>query len=138
MNSDTRCRAEPASWSPSHALGQEAGDKASRAAVLRRLETQADCFSGMFMRAVSQSIGVQQQDEDGILNIYVAIGDDKLSGKPDIVGNHGLAQSRKYWGTTGLGNSSVGACNTFVVPPKSRAIDDIAAIARPSAADQTP
>jgi predicted metalloprotease len=71
----------------------------------------------MFISAVSQSIGVQPQDADGILGIYVAIGDDKLSGKPDIVGNHGLAQTRKYWGTTGLRNSAVHACNTFVVPP---------------------
>ena len=46
----------------SHALGQEAGDKATELQFSRRLETQADCFSGMFMRAVSQSIGVQQQD----------------------------------------------------------------------------
>ena len=101
----------------SHALGQEAGDKGTELQFSRRLETQADCFSGMFIHAVSQSIGVQPQDEDGILNIYVAIGDDKLSGKPDIVGNHGLAQSRKYWGTAGLHNSAVDACNTFVVTP---------------------
>ena len=100
----------------SHALGQEAGDKGTELQFSRRLETQADCFSGMFISAVSQSIGVQQQDVDGILNICVAIGDDKLSGKPDIVGNHGLAQTRKYWGTTGLRNSAVDACNTFVVP----------------------
>ncbi len=33
------------------------------------------------MRAVSQSIGVQQQDEDGLVEIYAAIGDDTLSGQ---------------------------------------------------------
>ena len=71
----------------------------------------------MFLRAVSQSIGVQQQDEDGILQIYAAIGDDTLSGKPDIVGNHGLAR-RKYWGTIGFGTSAVGECNTFTVPSR--------------------
>ena len=81
-----------------HALGQNSGDEGTSLQYARRLETQADCFSGMFLRAVSQSIGVQQQDEDGILQIYAAIGDDTLSGKPDIVGNHGLARSRKYWG----------------------------------------
>jgi predicted metalloprotease len=52
------------------------------------------------------------------LQIYAAIGDDTLSGKPDIVGNHGLARSRKYWGTTGLGTSAVGECNTFTVPSR--------------------
>jgi uncharacterized protein len=101
-----------------HALGQESGTKSTELQFTRRLETQADCFSGMFLRAVSQSIGVQQQDLDGIEAIYVAIGDDTLSGNPDIVGNHGLAQSRRYWGRMGLANSDVGMCNTFVVPSR--------------------
>jgi uncharacterized protein len=100
------------------ALGQDSGDKGTELQYTRRLETQADCFSGMFMRSVSQSIGVDQQDLDGILQIYVAIGDDELSGNPDIVGNHGLGQSREYWGNTGLSTSDVGKCNTFVVPSK--------------------
>jgi predicted metalloprotease len=85
---------------------------------MRRLETQADCFSGMFIRAVSQSIGEQPQDDAGIEEIYVAIGDDTLTNKPDIVGNHGLGRSRKYWGTTGLSTNAVGACNTFTAPSK--------------------
>ena len=99
-----------------HALGQESGEKGTELQYMRRLETQADCFSGMFIRAVSQSMGVQQQDLDGILAIYDAIGDDTLSGDPDIVGNHGLARSRVRWGTTGMANSEVGECNTFIVP----------------------
>ena len=101
-----------------HALGQNSGDEGTELRYSRRLETQADCFSGMFVRAVSQSIGVQQQDADGIVEIYVAIGDDKLTGKPDVVGNHGLARSRKYWGTVGLTTSAVAPCNTFIVPSK--------------------
>ena len=101
-----------------HALGQNSGDEGTDLQYMRRLETQADCFSGMFVRAVSQSIGVQQQDEDGILEIYAAIGDDTLSGKSDVVGNHGLARSRRYWGTVGLTTSAVAPCNTFVAPSK--------------------
>jgi predicted metalloprotease len=101
-----------------HALGQNSGDEGISLQYARRLETQADCFSGMFLRAVSQSIGVQQQDEDGILQIYAAIGDDSLAGKPNVVGNHGLARSRKYWGKTGLATSAVGDCNTFIVPSR--------------------
>ncbi len=99
-----------------HALGQQSGDEATDLLFSRRLETQADCLSGMFVRAVSLSLGVQPQDEDGILAIYIAIGDDTLSGEPQIVGNHGLARSRKYWGTLGLTTSDIGRCNTFVVP----------------------
>ena len=49
-----------------HALAQRSGDKATEFAYIRRLETQADCFSGMFIRSVSVSLGVQQDDLEGI------------------------------------------------------------------------
>ena len=101
-----------------HALGQNSGDEGTSLQYARRLETQADCFSGMFIRAVSQSMGVQQQDLDGILQILVAIGDDTLSNDPNIVGNHGLGRSREYWGNKGLGTSAIGDCNTFIVPSR--------------------
>jgi predicted metalloprotease len=100
-----------------HALAQRSGDEATNFGYIRRLETQADCFSGMFLRAVSVSLGVQQEDLDGILATYQAIGDDTLSGDPQVVGNHGLARSRVYWGRTGLGTSAVGDCNTYIAPP---------------------
>jgi predicted metalloprotease len=41
------------------------------------------------------------------------VGDDTLSGKPNIEGNHGLGRNRQYWGNTGLGTSAIGSCNTF-------------------------
>jgi uncharacterized protein len=97
-------------------LGQLSGDKPTQLELSRRLETQADCFSGMFMRAVSLSMGIQQSDVNGILATYRAVGDDTLSGNPDVVGNHGHADSREFWGSTGLGTSDVGKCNTFVAP----------------------
>jgi predicted metalloprotease len=100
----------------SHALGANANDEGIELEFSRRLETQADCFSGMFIRAVSLSLGVKQADEDGIEQTYVAVGDDTLTGKPDIVGNHGHAKSRRYWGATGIGTSDVGKCNTFTAP----------------------
>ena len=100
-----------------HALGQNSGDEATDLQYTRRLETQADCFSGMFIRAVSKSIGIDQtRDYPGIVAIYTAIGDDTLSHDPQVVGNHGLARSRERWGNTGLGTSQVGRCNTFVAP----------------------
>ena len=52
-----------------HALGQNSGDEATGLQYTRRLETQADCFSGMFIRAVSQSMGVEKQDLEGILAV---------------------------------------------------------------------
>ena len=99
-----------------HALAQQTGTKEGEYAIIRRLETQADCLSGMFIRSTSVSLGVEQSDLEGILATYVAIGDDTLSGNPDIVGNHGLGRSREFWGSTGLRTGEVGDCNTFVAP----------------------
>jgi predicted metalloprotease len=98
------------------ALGQNAGDEAADLLFTRRLETQADCLSGMFIRSVSVSLGVQNSDLKGIYATYEAIGDDVLSGDPGIVGNHGLSRTRKFWGNVGLANGAVAKCNTFIVP----------------------
>lgn len=96
-----------------HALGQESGDEKTDLEYSRRLEVQADCFSGMFIRSVSVSLGIKQADVSGIQETYRAVGDDIVSGKPNIVGNHGLAKSRVFWGSTGLGTSEIGMCNSF-------------------------
>jgi uncharacterized protein len=98
----------------SHALGANSNDKSTELELSRRTETQADCFSGMFVRGVSESLGVQQSDLEGIEETYVAVGDDVLTGRAEVVGNHGRAKSRRYWGLIGLGTSDVGKCNTFV------------------------
>jgi predicted metalloprotease len=102
----------------SAALGQLSENKSTELEFSRRLETQADCLSGMFMRAVSLSMGIQQADVAGILATYRAVGDDSLTSDPDIEGSHGTAASRVYWGNTGLGTSDVGRCNTYVVPAR--------------------
>ncbi len=98
------------------ALGQDSGDEQTDLEYSRRLETQADCFSGMYLRSVSSSLGIEQSDLEGIENTYRAVGDDEVTGDGGIVGNHGLARSRVFWGDTGLGTGDVGACNTFTVP----------------------
>ena len=98
------------------ALGQNSNDEKTDLLYSRRLETQADCFSGMYIRSVSQSLGITQGDLSGIEDTYKAVGDDSVTGDATILGNHGLARSRVFWGDTGIGNSNVGACNTFTVP----------------------
>ncbi len=98
------------------ALGQNSNDEQTDLLYSRRLETQADCFSGMYIRSVSASLGIDQSDLQGIESTYKAVGDDSVTGDATILGNHGLARSRVFWGDTGLGNGSVGACNTFTVP----------------------
>jgi hypothetical protein len=102
----------------SSALSQQSGSESTSLDFSRRLETQADCLSGMFIRAVQDSIGVQQSDIPGILDVYNAVGDDTLSGQRNIEGNHGLGRSREYWGEAGLGTNEVGRCNTYTAPAR--------------------
>ena len=97
----------------SSALGQQSEDESTQLLFSRRLEVQADCLSGMFMRSVSQSLGIEQSDVEGVLDVYTAVGDDTLSGQSNIEGNHGLGRSRRYWGGTGLDTGEVGQCNTY-------------------------
>ena len=99
------------------ALGQESNDDATDLRYSRNLETQADCFSGMFLRSTAQSLQIPQSQVPGIEATFVAIGDDTLSGKANIVGNHGLSRSRLYWGKLGLASSQVAKCNTFTASP---------------------
>ncbi len=96
-----------------HLQNQNASDEAEGLKYLRRMETQSDCFSAIFLRSVSVSLGIQQDDVQGILEAYAAVGDDVLSGNPQAVGDHGLARSRIYWGTTGLSSGQLTRCNTF-------------------------
>ena len=98
------------------ALGQNSNDEKTDLLYSRRLETQADCFSGMYIRSVSQSLGINQCDLAGIEDTYKAVGDDSVTGDSTILGNHGLARSRVFWGDAGIGNGNVGACNTFTAP----------------------
>ncbi len=94
-------------------LAQNAPDKDTSLRYSRRLETQADCLSATFLRSVATSLGIRQDDVEGILESYMAVGDDTLSGKPAVVGDHGLARSRRYWGQVGLSTGDLGRCNTF-------------------------
>lgn len=98
------------------ALGQNAGSEQTDLLYSRRLETQADCLAGMFLRSVGEALGIQAADRDGIEDTFAAVGDDSVSGDARIVGNHGLARSRVLWGTRGLDNSAIGTCNSFTVP----------------------
>jgi hypothetical protein len=115
-----------------HALAQRSGDKATEYAFIRRLETQADCLSGMFIRAASTSLGVQQDDLEGIEATYVAIGDDTLSQDPNVVGNHGLARSRLFWGRRGIGTSAWVTATPSSPPPTRCGSGEPAAVANPS------
>lgn len=100
-------------------LEANASTKAAANEWSRRGEQQADCLAGQFIRSVSKSAGLTQSDLDNVVATARAVGDDTLSGKANIDGNHGLADSRQYWTQLGLASTSVGACNTFVAPSDS-------------------
>ena len=101
-----------------HALAQNADNERESNLMIRRLETQADCLAGVYLRSVSRSLGIQQSDLQGIEDTFAAVGDDTVTGEPEVEGNHGLARTRVYWGVTGLGTSEIGSCNTFAAPTR--------------------
>jgi predicted metalloprotease len=100
-------------WNSYDIIDDYEPDSSARLLLSRRMEAQADCFSGLFLRSVSSSIGVQQTDVPGVLDTFYAKGSDVLSKKPDIVTTHPRGASRRYWGQTGLGTAEVAKCNTF-------------------------
>lgn len=94
-------------------------DRRSALELSRRVEVQADCFAGMYVQAVRQSIDLNETELNAIMDSMRLIGDDELAGKPndpEVVGNHGHGQSRLYWFQTGLTTTDIGRCNTFTVP----------------------
>lgn len=95
------------------AFEQRAQTKAEENLFSRRLETQADCFAGMFTSAVGPSSGLSAADMTNLGEVFYNIGDDVLSGRPNVEGNHGLGRSRKAWFVTGQQNTLMGKCNTY-------------------------
>jgi len=96
---------------------QQKSSDSKAAEFSRRAETQADCMGGLFIHAVQDASGMTAQDLSNLKALASSIGDDTLTGDPNIVGDHGLSRSRIYWFSLGLGQESVGTCNTFVASP---------------------
>ena len=92
---------------------EEDGDQSNAMLISRRLEFQADCFAGQFIGAVSQSIGLTEEQYETLLGIGIALGDDTLTGDPNYVGDHGRGYNRQGWMMTGYKNGPIGTCNSF-------------------------
>ncbi|HOC13346.1 MAG TPA: neutral zinc metallopeptidase [Propionicimonas sp.] len=95
---------------------EQKSSKAEAKVYSRRLEVQADCLSGMFSSAVATSSGLSDAELANLAKVMYNLGDDVLSGKANYDGDHGLGRSRQAWLATGLANTAVGKCNTFVAP----------------------
>lgn len=101
-------------------MAWEQKSSASEAKVFsRRLEVQADCFSGMFTVAVGGASGLTVDDLSNLQDVMYNLGDDVLTGKANYDGDHGLGKSRKNWFTTGQQNVAMGKCNTYTAPQNS-------------------
>ncbi len=98
-----------------HGLADSASSQAESHEWSRRTELQADCFAGLFIRSVSKSTGITQQDLDNIASLMIAFGDDSLSKTNGVDGGHGLGTTRKYWMQLGLASTSTSVCDTFTV-----------------------
>ncbi|MDO5683054.1 MAG: neutral zinc metallopeptidase, partial [Propionibacteriaceae bacterium] len=91
-------------------------DKTETLDLSRRVEAQADCFSGMYFQSVQRSIGLTKEQLDMITEYRRLVGSDELMGHPDdpnVVTTHPHGRSRVYWFQTGLTSQNIGACNTF-------------------------
>lgn len=82
----------------------------------RRLEVQADCFSGMFTSAIAQASGLSQAEMANLQKVVYNLGDDVLTGQAGYEGNHGSGKARQRWFTTGQDSTVMGECNTYTVP----------------------
>lgn len=84
-----------------------------------RIELQADCYSGLWARAVQERFGVLEAgDIQEALDTAAAIGDDALQHAatgtivPDSF-THGTSAQRQRWFMLGLETGSPQACDTF-------------------------
>ncbi|WP_285702905.1 neutral zinc metallopeptidase [Microtetraspora sp. NBRC 16547] len=78
--------------------------KATYFAWSRRIELQAECFSGAFIGSVWHSLGRDQFDWDDLLDMKYG----------DVL--HGKAKSIRYWLKRGWNGNGPGVCNTFTAP----------------------
>jgi predicted metalloprotease len=75
----------------------------------RRLEVQADCFAGMFLRSIAAATNVTETDAYHGQQVFAELGD------PPSGGDHGQSATRAHWFDTGFASTAVGACATYQV-----------------------
>lgn len=92
---------------------QQQSDKNAQLDLSRRTEAQADCFSGMFNHAVAQSLGISDENQAQLAQLFASFGDDRFGVQN---GDHGSSRLRQKWYMIGAGTSDIGKCNTFVGP----------------------
>lgn len=88
-------------------------------AISVRIELQADCYSGVWARAVESKFGtLERGDIAEAMNAAKQIGDDTLQRNAGQVPRphtftHGTSEQRQRWFATGYETGDVRACDTF-------------------------
>lgn len=99
---------------------EEEDNEALALELSRRTEVQADCFAGLGLRSLGQSIGMDENDVAAMAEISFDIGDDQLrerfGGDPSEPGDHGMGENRKLWIERGYADTDISVCNTWTAP----------------------
>lgn len=88
-------------------------------AISVRIELQADCYSGVWARAVQSKFGtLERGDIAEAMNAAKQIGDDTLQRNSGRIPQphtftHGTSEQRQRWFATGYETGDIRACDTF-------------------------
>ncbi|WP_433422208.1 neutral zinc metallopeptidase [Microtetraspora malaysiensis] len=79
----------------------------ARSQMSHRLEQQAECFAGVFLRATEEYLPVDRREYDYVVDWASKHATDKI---------HGSGRNQAWWLERGFNSASPGSCNTWVAP----------------------
>ncbi|MBE1558926.1 neutral zinc metallopeptidase [Nonomuraea africana] len=92
----------------------DSSSESGRLALSRRLELQATCFGGMFMRAVASSYPISSRQRDTLFWFYSRVGD-----HPGNPRDHGSLTNNHRWFRQGWERNMAYQCNTWLASSSS-------------------
>ncbi|SDJ75803.1 neutral zinc metallopeptidase [Nonomuraea jiangxiensis] len=89
----------------------DAGSQSGKLALSRKLELQATCFGGMWMRSVAASYPVNTGNRSRLFWFYGQVGD-----YPGYPRDHGSRTNNNRWFRQGWERNAAYQCNTWMAP----------------------
>nr|WP_240778107.1 neutral zinc metallopeptidase [Nonomuraea basaltis] len=89
----------------------DSSSQSGKLALSRRLELQATCFGGMWMRSVAASYPISTGDRSRLFWFYGQVGD-----YPGYPRDHGTPANNNRWFRQGWEKSKAFQCNTWLAP----------------------